>query len=52
MVFVDLQTANALFNGTVNALTALGTGKIEMHGLNSMLDNINRILDRVGLYLA
>ena len=52
MIFVDLETANALFNGTVNALTALGTGRIEMHGLNSMLDNINRILDRVGLYLA
>ncbi len=52
MEFVDFETANALFAGTVSALIALGTGKIEMHGLNSMLDNVNRILDRVELYLA
>jgi len=52
MIFADFETANALFNGTVNALTCIGTGLIEMHGLNAMLDNVNRILDRVGLYLA
>ncbi len=52
MVFESLETARALFDGQVNALTCIGTGRIEMHGLIGMLDNINRILDRVGLYLA
>lgn len=52
MVFDSYETANALFNGTINAMVAIGTGKVEMHGLISMLDNVNRILDRVGIYLA
>lgn len=52
MMFESLETARALFDGKVNALTCIGTGKIEMHGLVSMLDNVNRILDRVSLYLA
>lgn len=52
MVFESIEIARALFDGKVNALTCIGTGKIEMHGLVSMLDNINRILDRVALYLA
>lgn len=52
MVFSDYETANALFGGRVNAMVCIGEGKVEMHGLNSMLDNVNRILDRVGLYLA
>lgn len=52
MIFESIETAHALFDGSVNALACIGTGKIEMHGLVSMLDNINRILDRVALYLA
>ena len=52
MIFDSIETARALFDGKVNALTCIGTGKIEMHGLVSMLDNVNRILDRVALYLA
>ena len=52
MIFDSIETARALFDGNVNALTCIGTGKIEMHGLVSMLDNVNRILDRVALYLA
>ena len=52
MEYDSLETANALFNGNVNALTCIGTGNVEMHGLNAMLENVNRILDRVGLYLA
>ena len=52
MVFDSYETANALFNGTVNALACIGTGKIEMHGQINMIDNVNRILDRVSLYLA
>ena len=52
MVFDSYETANDLFNGKVNAIVCIGTGKVEMHGLNGMLDNVNRILDRVALYLG
>ena len=52
MIFESIDTARALFDGKVNALTCIGTGKIEMHGMVNMLDNVNRILDRVALYLA
>ncbi len=52
MVFESIEIARALFDGKVNALACIGTGKIEMHGLVSMLDNINRILDRVALYIG
>lgn len=52
MVFDSIETARALFDGQLNALACIGTGKIEMHGLVSMLDNINRILDRVALYIG
>ncbi len=52
MVFDSIETARGLFDGKLNALACIGTGKIEMHGLVSMLDNINRILDRVALYIG
>ena len=52
MIFDSIETARGLFDGKLNALACIGTGKIEMHGLVSMLDNVNRILDRVALYLA
>lgn len=52
MIFDSIETARGLFDGKVNALACIGTGKIEMHGLVSMLDNINRILDRVALYIG
>ena len=52
MIFDSIETARGLFDGNLNALACIGTGKIEMHGLVSMLDNINRILDRVALYIG
>ncbi len=52
MIFDSIETARGLFDGKLNALGCIGTGKIEMHGLVSMLDNINRILDRVALYIG
>ncbi len=52
MEFCTLELANALFAGTVNSLEQVGTGNITIRGLISMVDNINRILDRVALYLA
>ena len=52
MIFDSIETARGLFDGELNALACIGTGKIEMHGLVSMLDNVNRILDRVALYIG
>ena len=52
MEFESLELARALFDGKVNALACIGNGSIAMHGMINMIDNINRILDRVALYLA
>lgn len=52
MSFADYDLASALFNGKVNALEELCRGTVEIHGMASMIDNMNRLLDRVGLYLA
>ena len=52
MEFGSMQLANDLFNDKVNSLACIGEGTITMKGMISMLDNMNRILDRVALYLA
>ena len=52
MEFADIKLARDLFEGKVSTLGCVGTGLITMRGNLSMLDNINRILDRVALYLA
>ena len=52
MIFESLELARDLFDGKVNAIACVGSGDIVMKGMISMLDNLNRILDRVALYLA
>ncbi len=52
MHFADLKTARDLFDGRINAIAAVGLGDVRVSGMISQLDNINRILDRVSLYLA
>jgi len=52
MEFESLELARALFDGKVNAMSCIGQGQIIMGGKINMLDNVNRILDRVPLYLA
>lgn len=52
MEFGSLRIARDLFDGRVNSLACVGTGDIRMGGMISMIDNMNRILDRVALYLA
>ena len=52
MEFSDIHLARDLFDGNVNAVACIGTGGIRMSGMISMIDNVNRILDRVALYLA
>jgi len=52
MEFESLELARALFDGKVNALACIGNGSIVMGGKIAMVDNLNRMLDRVPLYLA
>lgn len=52
MQFASLQLAYDLFTGNVNSLACIGDGTIEMRGMISMIDNMNRMLDRVAVYLA
>ncbi len=52
MSFSSVETARALFDGDINALASVGTGLIRVGGMISQVDNVNRILDRVALYLA
>lgn len=52
MEFESIKLARDLFDGKVNAVACIGEGSVTMSGLINMIDNINRILDRVALYLA
>ena len=52
MRFEDINLARDLFDGRVNAVAAVGEGKVRIGGMISQVDNVNRILDRVALYLA
>ncbi len=52
MEFNGIKLARDLFDGKVNSIACIGEGKIFMGGMISMIDNVNRILDRVALYLA
>ncbi len=52
MSFADIKVARELFDGEINAVAAIGDGSVRMGGMISQIDNINRILSRVELYLA
>ncbi len=52
MEFSDMRTARALFDGEVNAVACVGQGRVRIGGMISQVDNLNRMLDRVALYLA
>lgn len=52
MEFKTIDLANSLFNGTASTMAELCAGNIYMSGMISMVDNINRILDRVAVYLG
>ena len=52
MEFDNIRLARDLFDGKVNSIACIGEGTITMHGQINMIDNVNRILDRVALYLA
>ena len=52
MEFDSVKLAHGLFTGQVSTINALCSGSIRLRGMISMVDNINRILDRVSAYLA
>lgn len=52
MEFADIDLAYGLFSGTVSTINEMCKGNIRLAGMLSMVDNINRILDRVSLYLS
>ena len=52
MEFKTIELANALFNGTASTMAELCAGNIYMSGMINMIDNVNRILDRVAVYLG
>lgn len=52
MEFQNMQVARDLFDGKCNAIAAVGLGQVRVGGMISQIDNINRILDRVAVYLA
>ncbi|MBQ8393066.1 MAG: hypothetical protein IJX51_04760 [Clostridia bacterium] len=52
MTFESLELARDLFDGKVNAVASVGLGQVRVGGMISMVDNLNRILDRVSFYLA
>lgn len=52
MEFQDMRVARDLFDGKLNAIAAVGLGQVRVGGMISQIDNINRMLDRVAVYLA
>lgn len=52
MTFDSFDTARGLFDGTLDSMSALASGKIVMKGYIPMIDNLNKILSRVAVYLA
>lgn len=52
MEFADLDLAAGLFAGKVSTINEMCKGTIYLRGMISMLDNVNRILDRVSVYLS
>ena len=52
MIFADFDTARGLFDGSVESMSALAAGKIVMKGFIPMIDNLNKLLSRVAVYLG
>ena len=52
MEFASVDLAAGLFAGQVSTINEMCKGTIHLRGMISMLDNVNRILDRVSVYLA
>lgn len=51
MQFANVNVARDLFDGKINSVAAVGLGDVKIGGMISQIDNVNRILSRVELYL-
>lgn len=52
LVFADLETAGDVLAGRESALACVGDGRITLRGYIPLVDNVSRILERVGQYLS
>lgn len=52
LAFADLEIAGGVLTGQASALACLGNGTLAMRGFIPLVDNTNRLLDRVGTYLG
>ena len=52
LTFSDLDVAGGILSGDISAIACISDGRLAMRGFISMVDNVNRILDRVGHYLT
>ncbi|WP_062306384.1 hypothetical protein [Demequina subtropica] len=52
LAFRDLDVAGDVLAGRASALSCIGDGSMAMRGFIPMIDNVSRILDRVGCYLG
>lgn len=52
MEFSSLDIVGGVLSGKLSAMGCICDGTIAMRGMVNMLDNVNRILDRVSLYLS
>lgn len=52
MIFQDMEVAHALLNNQLDSFRAVGEGKVMLHGMLPIIDNVGLILDRVAGYLA
>lgn len=50
--FSDLEITRQLLNGEASSIACICNGSVEMRGMLNMIDNLNRILYRVGQYLS
>lgn len=51
MTFASLELASDIFAGRANSVAAVGTGGVRICGMIPQVDNLNRIFDRVSVYL-
>ena len=52
LTFSTLEVTGGILAGDLSAIACMSDGRLAMRGVISMVDNVNRILDRVGHYLG
>ncbi|PRY68569.1 hypothetical protein B0I08_104272 [Glaciihabitans tibetensis] len=52
LTFSSLEVAGGILSGDLSAVVCISDGRLSMRGYIAMVDNVNRILDRVGHYLG